>query len=115
MVRKNWTIAERRGAVERARRDPNTLAAWLRPFPTAELCRRLACDEGAALALQLYTYPDPYRWWTDLRTIGAALRVDPGTLHALLTDATRQRGTARPRRPADPGDRREDGRPAREA
>ena len=113
-MRDGLSIIERRGAVERARRDPDTLAAWLQPFTMAKLCRRLNCAEGSALALQLYVYPDPYRWWAALRLIGAAVRIDPAALHTLLTDATRRRDGARPCRPAAP-DGRADGRPAREA
>jgi hypothetical protein len=115
MMRDNRSIRELRGAVARARRDPDTLAAWLHPCTTAALCRRLACEETAALALQLYGYPDPYRWWTDLRLIGAAVQVDPAALHALLTDATQRRDAAQPCRTADPGGRGADDCRAREA
>ena len=114
-MRNNRSVKELREAVARARRDPDTLAAWLHPCTTAALCRRLDCDEAAALALQLYVYPDPYRWWSDLRLIGAAVRVDPAALHTLLTDATRRRHAARPCRPTDPGGRSADDLPAREA
>jgi hypothetical protein len=114
-MRDHRSTRDRRGAVKRARRDPDTLAAWLQPFTTLALCRRLDCDEGAALALQWYAYPDPYRWWTDLCLIGAAVRVDPAALHTLLTDATRRCGTALPGRPTNPGGGRGGEGPAREA
>jgi hypothetical protein len=114
-MRDHRSVTELCGAVERARGDPDTLAAWLQPFATPALCRRLDCDDAAALVLQWYASPDPSRRWTDLRTIGAAVRVDPAALHTLLADATRRCGTALPGRPTNPGGGRGGEGPAREA
>ncbi|HEY8742640.1 MAG TPA: hypothetical protein VIU62_06055 [Chloroflexota bacterium] len=51
MMRDTRSITERDGPVEQGPREPDTLASWLQSCTAAELCRRHACDEKAALLL----------------------------------------------------------------
>ena len=50
------------------------------------LCRRLGCDERAALTLLVSPLPRPERWRQDVAALAARTGVSPAALGTLLAD-----------------------------